>query len=118
MTAQKKTGETLTDWRGRLQGWAATPLPEGALRVALHDEELLALGAARVASQRRGRVLIVCADEGRAEQLASGVASFLRLLGDGRLVVPLSELTCGRGQWVPENEASRCAAQELALSGR
>ena len=118
MTAQKKTGETLTDWRGRLQGWAATPLPEGALRVALHDEELLALGAARVASQRRGRVLVVCADEGRAEQLAAGVASFLRLLGDGRLVVPLSELTCGRGQWVPENEASRCAALELALSGR
>lgn len=105
-------------WRERLRAWAGVPLPAGAFRLSLHDEELLSIGVACVAQSRRERLLVVVPDESGVERLSAGLTAFLRLLGDQRLVVPLTELTCGRGQWVPENEAERCAALELALSGR
>ncbi|NLG14550.1 MAG: transcription-repair coupling factor [Lentisphaerae bacterium] len=106
-------------WLDKISQWISeAQLPEGAFRFALHDYSLVPIALSMVLSYRRDRVLVIAADSSRAEVLCSGLGSYLKLLGDERPIVPVEELVLGRHQWVPENEAGRCAALELALSGR
>ena len=83
--------------------------------VCVHDDELLPLA---IGSCGGRRAVVVAADSGRADNLAATLGSLLQLLGETRPVIPLPEVAPGRRQWVPENEAGRCAALDAALSGR
>lgn len=106
-------------WRDILQKWARQArIPSGACRFALHDDELLPLAIGQLCLARPSRLVVVAADSGRAENLAATLGSLLQLLGETRPVIPLPEVAPGRRQWVPENEAGRCAALDAALSGR
>ncbi|NMA46526.1 MAG: transcription-repair coupling factor [Lentisphaerae bacterium] len=106
-------------WRDILQKWARqAQIPSGACRFALHDDALLPLAIGQLCLARSSRLLVVAADSGRAEALATALSSMLKLLGETRPVIPLPEVALGRRQWIPENEAGRCAALDAALSGR
>ena len=83
----------------------------------LHDYALLPLALAQLLGHRDGRLLVIAADSARADALSSALDSYMKLMGDKRLIVPLQELVLGKYQWVPENEAGRCAALEVALKG-
>jgi transcription-repair coupling factor (superfamily II helicase) len=106
-------------WRDNFQKWARqTRIPTGACRFALQDEALLPLAIGQLCLARPARMLVVTADSARAENLATALDSLLQLLGENRPIIPLPEVAPGRRQWVPDNEAGRCAALDAALSGR
>lgn len=106
------------DWRARVRDWATTPLPASAFRMALHDAALVPAALVQVLASRKDTILIVAPDQGKADTIGTTLSAYMKIIGDKRTLVPVNELTLGRNQWVPENEASRCAALELALSGK
>ncbi|MBP5639076.1 MAG: transcription-repair coupling factor [Victivallales bacterium] len=107
----------MTTWRDRFTAWADVRFPESAFRLALHDYSLVPAALALVLKNRTGRLLVVTADQGKADQLNSDISAYMKLLGDSRPLIPVNELTLGKNQYVPENEAGRCAALEAALDG-
>jgi transcription-repair coupling factor (superfamily II helicase) len=109
-----------TLWRQRFRAWTRghTPLPSGRVRFALHDEALVPVTLLRVFAAHPGRVAVVLADSDRAERVAAGLAALMPVAGDTRPVIQVPDVvTTQRGQWIPENEAARCAALEAALRG-
>jgi transcription-repair coupling factor (superfamily II helicase) len=106
------------EWRERLRAWLrrdGTAL-QGRVRFALHDEALVPLTLARVAVSRPGRLAVVVADSHRADLVLAGLAALLPLAEERRPVVHVPDVVpTRRGQWLPENEAARCAAMGTAL---
>jgi transcription-repair coupling factor (superfamily II helicase) len=91
---------------------AASP----AWRVA----DAVSLSAMAVAQCQRfpDRVLLVAADSRRAEALATALLEYQTVTGDVRPVVLIPEVEQGaRRQWIPENEAARCAALHALAAG-
>jgi transcription-repair coupling factor (superfamily II helicase) len=114
------TNLTAASWRERLRAWfrGAGVAARGRLVFSLHDEALVPLTLARVFAARPGRLAVVVADSHRLDMVLAGLAAVLPLAGDERRVVSVPDVASGRrGQWVPENEAARCAAMQTALSG-
>ena len=107
------------DWRQRLQVWTETGAAQADRRsLRLPDETSLAPATARLALQKGHRLVVVAADAARAERLAGSLRAYLELLGDERDVVYVPDvLGLSRNQWMPENEAARCAALEGILGG-
>ena len=65
-----------------------------------------------------GRVLLAAADSRRAEALATALLEYQTVTGDSRPVVLIPEVEQGnRRQWIPENEAARCAALHALACG-
>ncbi|OGV67772.1 MAG: transcription-repair coupling factor [Lentisphaerae bacterium RIFOXYB12_FULL_65_16] len=63
------------------------------------------------------RLLVVTADTGLAENLIAALQTYWTILGDDRPLIPVPEVSAGhRNQWLPENEAARCAALDRALN--
>ena len=110
----------MTEWREKFKTWArSAALPPGSCQLGLYDEDLLSAGLAQVlASRNDGSLIVVTSDSSRLDAVAASLESFRKLLGDDRSVIPLPEVALNRQQWVPENEAGRCAALETALSGK
>ncbi|NLF61236.1 MAG: transcription-repair coupling factor [Lentisphaerae bacterium] len=109
----------MAEWREKFKTWArSNALPSGSCQLALHDEDLLSAGLARVLASRVGSLIVVTSDSSRLDTVAASLESFRKLLDDDRLVIPLPEVALNRQQWAPENEAGRCAALEAALSGK
>jgi len=110
----------MPEWQKRLAGWAAA-LDVGAAsaRFQLQDDRTVAIVLARLGAVCPGRLLVVTADSSTAEKLSLALSTFQTMLGDEREVICVPEVvTTRRNQWLPENEAARCAALEAALSGR
>ncbi|MCR4574688.1 MAG: transcription-repair coupling factor [Lentisphaeria bacterium] len=108
----------MSGWQDTFKKWVAdAKIPKGAFRMELHDYDLLPLALAQLLGHREGSLLVIAADSARADALSSALDSYMKLMGDKRLIVPLQELVLGKYQWVPENEAGRCAALEVALKG-
>jgi len=108
-------------WRERLRGWLRGPelASRGRLRFALHDEALVPVTLTRVLAARPGRLAVVVADSHRADMVLAGLAALLPVAGESRRVVPVPDVaSTRRSQWVPENEAGRCAAMEIALGAQ
>ena len=109
----------MAEWREKFKTWArSNALPSESCQLALHDEDLLSAGLARVLASRVGSLIVVTSDSSRLDTVAASLESFRKLLDDDRLVIPLPEVALNRQQWAPENEAGRCAALEAALSGK
>lgn len=111
MTKSKPT------WQERFAAWAHERTT-AANRIVVPEKRLTALALMRVlAAHPDGAVLVATADAAEAEALANSLEGFRELLGDARPVIPIPEVAPGRRQWMPENEASRCAAMQEALAG-
>ncbi len=118
----EESSQTLSHgvWRDRLRSWLRVGVARSGrrLRFALHDEALVPLTLVRVLANRPGRAAVVVADSQRADSVLAGLGALLPAAGDARPVVLVPEVVSGRrGQWVPENEAGRCAALARALNG-
>ena len=99
----------MTEWREKFKTWARSCLPPGSCW-GWYDEDLLSAGRAGLGlSQRRqpNRCDVRQQPAGRCRR-QSGIIP--ELLGDDWSVIPLPEVALNRQQWVPENEAGRCAA--------
>ena len=108
----------MSGWHDTFKQWVSQAnIPKGAFRLALHDYALVPLALSQVLAHREGSLLIIAADSARADALGAALDCYMKLMGDKRLLVPLQELVLGKYQWVPENEAGRCAALEVALKG-
>ena len=108
----------MSGWHDTFRQWVGQAnIPKGAFRLALHDYALVPLALAEVLAHREGSLLVIAADSARADSLGIAIGSYMKLMDDRRPVVPLQELVLGKHQWVPENEAERCAALEVALKG-
>ncbi|MBP5301204.1 MAG: hypothetical protein J6Y80_07330, partial [Victivallales bacterium] len=105
------------NWQERFQAWSREKC--GAPnRLVIPEKRLQALALMRVlASHPSGSLLVATADASALDELANSLESFRELLGDSRSVIPIPEVSPGRRQWMPENEASHCAALQEALSG-
>ena len=108
MTWQKK----LTQWFHR------SGIPRDSFRAALSGSALLPVVLTRVFQHREGCLLVVVSDSLRAERLADALGAFREISGEKRAIISIPEVSTGRQQWVPENEAGRCAALESLLSGQ
>ncbi len=64
-----------------------------------------------------GQVLVAVADTTTAEEMVAAWEIWRQLLGDKRPAIIVPDVALGRRQWLPENEASRCAALQEALTG-
>ena len=105
-------------WEKQLYNWFSSPgLPCGSFRSAISGSSLLPVALTRIFRHRAGSLLVVVSDSLRAERLADSLNSFRQLSGEEREIVIIPEVAPGRQQWVPENEAGRCAALEWLLSG-
>jgi transcription-repair coupling factor (superfamily II helicase) len=105
-------------WEKQLYHWFSSPgLPCGSFRSAISSSSLLPVALTRIFRHRAGSLLVVVSDSLRAERLANSLNSFRQLSGEEREIVIIPEVAPGRQQWVPENEAGRCAALEWLLSG-
>lgn len=114
----------MKEWLRPLHRWAAAlPLPppdrqSGGILVRLHDPKLSAAGMARLLTHLPDSgIVIAAADNSAAESLAASLAAFLPLFGEKRAVIPVPEVSSGRRQWQPDNEAGLSAALQAALSG-
>ena len=108
----------MSGWHDTFRQWVGQAnIPKGAFRLALHDYALVPLALTQVLAHRSGSLLVIAADSARADSLGVAIGSYMKLMDDRRPVVPLQELVLGKHQWVPENEAGRCAALEVALKG-
>jgi transcription-repair coupling factor (superfamily II helicase) len=117
-TVSNNLGESI--WRTRFRAWirAGATLPSGRLRFALHDEALVPVTLVRAFAARPGRVAVVVADSHRADRIVAGLSALMPIAGDERPVIQVPDVvSTQRGQWIPENEAARCAALETALRG-
>ena len=105
------------DWQTRFQAWARERTST-ANRIVVPEPRLQALALTRVLAQHpKGAVLAVTSDAAELDALANGLDGFRDILGDARPVIPVPEVAPGRRQWMPENEASHCAALQEALAG-
>ena len=105
------------DWQTRFQAWARERMAT-ANRIVVPEPRLQALALTRVLAQHpKGAVLAVTSDAAELDALANGLEGFRDILGDARPVIPVPEVAPGRRQWMPENEASHCAALQEALAG-
>ncbi len=108
-------------WRERFRAWVQGGRPAvltGRVRFALHDEALVPVTLLRAFAGRPGRVGVVVADSHRGDSIVAGLAALLPIAGDERPVIQVPDVVATqRGQWIPENEAARCAALETALRG-
>ncbi len=111
-------------WQAQFRQWAASgaiDLPEAGHPVCLtlNEHRLQAAALAKLLSRTgKDAVLVVMPDGASAEAIADELGSMLGLLEDRREIIPVPEVSGGRRQWCPENEASRCAALQSALSGQ
>ena len=106
------------DWKEKLAAFARTKLPEKQFRLCIYDDELVPAALLNVLeNQREGSLLVVLPDSAMLEAVASSLDDFCGIIGETRPIVPLPEVSPSRKMWVPENEAGRCAALEMALSG-
>ena len=108
-------------WLHLLHTWASQGTEKNALpsQVFLHPPAMLSIAAAWLLQKWQGKpFLLAVSDTSTLESLSSSLATHLALLGDPRPVVPIPQVSLGRHQWIPENEASRSAALQEALSGR
>ena len=107
-------------WRKRFRAWVRQGAPPAG-RCGCHflrDEDLVPAALLRILASVSGRVLIVTADSRRSDQVAAGLSALMPLMEDGREVIILPEVVAHRpGVWIPENEAMRCAAMEMACRG-
>ncbi len=107
------------DWRKRFDTWASrTHVTLPCCRFALHDQALVPAALAAISKTCTDRLLVLVPDSASAEALGGQLETLLALLGDIRPVISLPEINAGRRQWIPENEAGRCAALECALDGK
>ncbi len=110
-------GKSQKTWQERFGAWAHEK-GASANRIVVPEARLSAVALMRVLAQHpTGAVLVATADAAEAEALANSLEGFRELLGDGRPVIPVPEVAPGRRQWMPENEASRCAALQEAVAG-
>lgn len=85
--------------------------------LTVRDETLLPVALCCLTRSRSDApYLVVTPDNDGAEKLAAAFENYRRILGDARPVVPVPEVSDNRRQWMPENEASRCAALDSALN--
>jgi len=107
-------------WRERFRAWLRNCAPPqvGRVRFALHDEALVPVTLVRALAAWTGRVAVVVADSHRADMVLAGLRALMPLAGDPRPLVNVPDVVATqRGQWIPENEAARCAALETAVRG-
>ncbi|MGN0867850.1 MAG: transcription-repair coupling factor [Oligosphaeraceae bacterium] len=106
-------------WKTLFRSWATQETGSLPPQLLLHEPTLASVGAAWLLQKRRDcQFLLAVSDSAALENLSSSLAGFLELLEDPRPVVPIPEVSLGRRQWVPENEACRSASLQEILSGR
>lgn len=105
-------------WKKLFSEWLKQPLPAAVRHLQMAGPELFPLAAARILSTQAGQVVIVTADESRADAMIAALPFHLHGADDPRPLIPLPEVASGRRQWVPENEAARSAALAAALNGQ
>ena len=110
----------MSHWRGQFSKWAAcSSADHGAVRFQLQDPATVAVTLARIIAGCPERLVVVTADSRDAGRLTHALPTYQNILGDERPMVFVPELVMGRGdQWLPENEAARCAALDAALAAR
>jgi len=109
----------MSTWKETLRKWCLqTEIPSGWTAISLRDYSLVPLAVAQIVSQRQGSLLVVVADAAKLDALSNALDTYRKVLGDPRPLIPLPEVAISRSQWVPENEAGRCAALEAALNQR
>ncbi|MBT3374936.1 MAG: transcription-repair coupling factor [Lentisphaerae bacterium] len=111
----------MAEWQDKLRQWACMlpePVAAQSICVQYQDPSTLGLSLGPVAQATSGQVVVVTADCSAAESATTVLSTFFAMLDVARTVTHVPEVssTEGRAQWVPENEASRCAALDLALS--
>ena len=107
-----------SDWQARFRAWAGEDGGVFPGQMCLADRSLGGVALARLLQTRKDEpFLVAVSDSATLEALSAALSGYLELLGDTRPVVPVPEVNLGRRQWVPENEASRSAALQEALSG-
>ncbi len=79
-------------------------------------EALPALLAGLLLAHPRQSLVAVAADASQADLLAQALADWGQLLDDPRPQHRVAEVRGLRREWMPENEAARCAALDAALS--
>lgn len=105
-------------WAAFLKQWAILPLhARQGCRFALADPALIPPALARVLGSCQPRLLVITADAHEAERIATGLRAYCGMLEDERSIVLVPEVVSHRrDQWIPENEAARCAALSRAVS--
>ena len=108
----------MADWQKQIADWAAsTRLVGGPVRFLLRDPATVGITLTRILVARPGRVLVVTADSSAAERLRAALPMYQQMVGDRRPIVFLPEVaTIRRNQWLPENEAARCAGLNAAMA--
>ncbi len=105
------------EWKQRLVAWCdACRTDSAVVRFALPDPVTVGITLARVMSVTPNRLLIVAPDSSTAEDLSIVLPTYQQMVGDERPVVLIPEVVTGRAnQWLPENEAARCAALDAVV---
>lgn len=111
--------ETMVAWRQQLLDWAAHCVSATRpLCLHLDGPGVMSAAAHALTAAEADRVVFVTSDAAAAERLADGLTDYAQLLGTIHPIHPVPEVEGLRRQWIPENEAARCAALHAALSGR
>ena len=105
------------NWKEHLAAFARSKLPKKAFRLCVYDNALVPPALLNTIQNREGSILIVIPDAAQLEYAASSLDDLCGIIGETRPIVPLPEVSPSRRMWIPENEAGRCAALEMALSG-
>jgi len=109
----------MAEWRENLRQWARMlPEPSVAQSICIQyqDRSTLGLSMGPVAVAASRRLVVITADCSTAEHTAGVLSTFFDLLEETRTVIHVPEVSASQGgQWVPENEASRCASLDSAL---
>lgn len=84
----------------------------------LFDGQLVPAALSATAANRDGSILVILQDSTEMENTAASLSCLLNILGESRRVIPMPEVATSRHLWIPENEAGRCAALQLAIEGK
>jgi transcription-repair coupling factor (superfamily II helicase) len=109
----------MNTWQTIFRSWLLTPLPKALEpQHLLLDHAAIPLAVAKVLATHSGRVAIITPDSRSMETLGNALATFQGITQDARELIQVPAVSYGqRRQWIPENEAARCAALDAALSG-
>ncbi len=109
---------SMSNWRQDFTQWLRERIPD-IPAVCLHIQERGAAAAAATAFAlaHRAPALIITCDQSAAEQLGEALANYSSLLECAWQACTIPEVKGLRREWVPQNEAARCAALDAALSG-
>jgi len=108
----------MSDWMELFRGWATKNRGAHLGQIVLHERALGGIALTRIlGTLPEGALLVAVKDAQELENLSNALGGFMDILQDKRPIIPIPDVSLGRRQWLPENEASRSAALQEILAG-